>query len=277
MASQSRATEGIVSCANCGSVYRAHRAGSTCVNCGGELSGPKSPVDLTREPKFLGVFGFLKPVADSMDAGLREQNLLRSSGGASLAERIEGRVVCGWCRRQYTSRPPSPNCEQCGGVLPLPPGSDPGAPPPPPPRRLPGRFVWNLYVKQNVGGLFGLGAMLVSVPLLLTCIGLPLLLVGVIVAYSNFATAFRRHIALSRGIPVPGRIESVQRIGREEDTNHGSVLYRVYFRFDLGSEGLLGMKYTYDPAITDHFVGEPIWVVCLSKRPKYYDIWPPLA
>ena len=64
------------------------------------------------------------------------------------------------------------------------------------------------------------------------------------------------------------RIESVQHIGRQEDSGHGSVLYRVFFRFDTRDEGLMGMKYTYDPAITKRFIGEPIWVVYLPRRPR---------
>ena len=269
--------EGIVSCDNCASVYRAHRAGSNCLNCGATLSAVKSPVDLSRTPKYIGVFAFLKPLADSVESGMKAQNLLQPSGAASLAERVEGAVRCGWCLNDFSKRPDSPNCESCGGVLPLPPGSDPGAPPVAPPRKLPKAFFYQLYVKQNVGGLIGLGLMLIGLPLTCFIIGIPLLLVGIVIAYSNFATAFRRHIALSRGVPIPGRIESVQRLGDKRASGHGSVLYRVFFRFDIGDRALLGMKYTYDPAITSHFVGEPIWIVHLPRRPKYYAIWPPLA
>jgi hypothetical protein len=131
-----------------------------------------------------------------------------------------------------------------------------------------------LYVKQNVGGIVGIIFMLLSVPFLLC--GIPSFLFGLFIAWYNFGTAYRRQRALQRGVPVPGRIESVDRFGKE-DTGHGSILYRVYYRFDAEGQAYLGLKWTYDPAIKNHFTGEPIWVVHVPRRPKYYAIWPPLA
>ena len=42
-----------------------------------------------------------------------------------------------------------------------------------------------------------------------------LLFIGLIQTYFGFATAFRQHRALTRGVPVPGRIESVHRFGKD--------------------------------------------------------------
>ena len=120
--------------------------------------------------------------------------------------------------------------------------------------------------------------MCISLPLLLVPnVGIALFLFGLLMAYSNFASANRRRVALSQGVPLLGRIECVQRIGEEDAKGRGSFLYRVYFRFDANDQPLMGMKYTYDPAITNHFIGQPIWVVYLPRQPKYYGIWPPLA
>ncbi|MCA9248478.1 MAG: hypothetical protein KDA42_15240 [Planctomycetales bacterium] len=269
----------VVRCENCDSAFQAMPAGGRCTNCGAPLVASTHRFDESRQPKHLGVLAFLQPLAQSVEQGYRDQNMLRNEGGPSLAERAAGPVMCGWCRYRYDARPASPNCAMCGGVLPHPPGHDPGPPPPGARRTLPAAFYWQLYIKQNVGGIFGLGMTFVALPILLLAplIGLPVLLLGLLIAWSNFLTAFRRHVALAWGQPVAGRIESVNRFGKGKATNHGSVLYRVYFRFDIGSHAFLGMKYTYDPAITHHFVGEPIWVVSLPRRPKYYAIWPPLA
>ena len=204
----------VSACPSCGSVYRFRPELTDCANCGAVLDQGITPIDLSREPKFIGVMGFLKPVADSVMSSMRDENLLCDAGGPSLAERLDGPVACGWCGQQYKTRPESPNCAACGGVLPIPPGGDPGAPPPNAPRKLPVSFLFNLYGRQNVGGIVGLICILVGIPcVLIPFIGLPLILFGVIVTYSNFATACRRHAALTRGTHRPGRLESVTRIG----------------------------------------------------------------
>ena len=217
---------------------------------------------------------FLKPLGDTVEEQYRDVSMIREVGGPSLAARVEGPVMCGWCRSLHQTRPQSPNCEHCGGVLPMPPGADPGPPPTAPPRKLPAGFRYNLYVKQNIGGVAGVILILVSIPFLI--FGIPTFLLGLYIAWYNLGSAYMRQVALQRGVPVPGRIESVDRMGGE-DSGHGSVLYRVYFRFDAEGEGYLGLKWTYDPAIENHFAGEPIWVVHVPQRPKYYAIWPPLA
>jgi hypothetical protein len=270
-------TEDIAVCTNCESAYRGQRAGTACNNCGAPVESMPCPVDLSREPEYIGMMAFLKPLADAVTESFEDGNLLREAGGPSLDERFTGQTVCGWCGRQYDSRPSSPNCTECGGVLPMPPDGDAGPPPPAPPRRLPRKFYYQLYVKQNVGGIVGLVCLLISLPLMLAPLfGIPLFLIGLVIAYSNFATARRRRIALSNGVPVLGRIESVKRIGGK-NTNHGSVMHQVFFRFDLPGRPLLGMKHTYDPAITEHFIGQPVWVVYVRRSPKHYALWPPLA
>ena len=266
--------EGIVVCNHCNSMYRARQADKPCANCGGQVSAPHPPIDLARKPRFLGVMGFLHPLGKASDHLYREQGFMQEAGGASLAERIAGPVMCGWCRALHQSRPQSANCPECGGVLPLPPGADPGPPPPPPPRSLPPNFRFHLYIKQNIGGIVGGILMLVSLPFLLW--GIPSFLLGLLIAWYNFGTAHRRQRALQHGVPVPGRIESVVQFG-EKNTGHGSILYRVYYRFDTANNSYLGLKWTYDPAIKNHFAGEPIWVVHVPRHPQYYAIWPPLA
>lgn len=269
--------EGIASCQSCGSVYRASQAPPVCRNCQGELSDPVCPVDLSRTPRYVVPLAFTKPLADKIEAQMARDNLLEPAGSATLAEQMQGPVRCGWCGTDHPQRPESPNCPTCGGVLPLPPGSDPGAPPPTAPRRLPRGFRRRLYLKQNLAGWFGVILVLISIPLSFVLIGIPLFLLGLVQTWFGFATAWRQHRALVRGVPVPGRIESVVRFGDRKSTGHGSTLYRVFFRFDAGDEGIVGLKWSYDPAITRHFIGEPIWVVAIPGKPHYFGIWPPLA
>ena len=270
--------QGAIECPACGSVYTPDQAKPNCVNCGAELPLLIPAAGAGRKRTYIGVLSSLKPLADLVVPYLKREEMLQDAGGPSLKDRVEGHVICGWCGRRYDARPESPNCKSCGGVLRLPMGSEPGPSPPRPPRNLPKGFVFNLYVKQNIGGIVGLVCMIISLPLLLIpLIGIPLFLFGLIVAYSNFATANRRRIALSQGVGVLGKIESVQRIGDKDAQAHGSVLYQVYYRFDVGDVPVQGMNYSYDPAITNHFIGQPIWVVYVPRRPKFHSIWPPLA
>lgn len=100
------------------------------------------------------------------------------------------------------------------------------------------------------------------------------LLIGLALS-SNFWMAYNRHRGLRRGTATLGKIESVHRYGNNE---RGSVpMYRVYFRFEANGEPVRSVKFTYDPAVTNHFVGEPVWVVYLPSKPSCCDIWPPLA
>lgn len=71
--------KGVVTCTSCGSVYRLQRVEPTCANCGAPIAAPAAPIDTSRPPKFVGVLGFLKPVADSMDGMLKSGNLLRDT------------------------------------------------------------------------------------------------------------------------------------------------------------------------------------------------------
>ncbi len=94
---------------------------------------------------------------------------------------------------------------------------------------------------------------------------------GLAVGYVAFVRRFRRYLALRHGRAVLGRIETVH-----VAKSHGKHrLYRVYYRFDIEQRPVRGVKWTYCPTISNHFVGEPVWVVYLDRHPKCNDLWPP--
>ena len=71
-------------------------------------------------------------------------------------------ITCPWCGTNYTSF--QPNCDNCGGSLPLPPEtaavpSTRSLPaPPPPPRNVPRQAVWHiLFSDGHVVGVPDLG------------------------------------------------------------------------------------------------------------------------
>ena len=121
-------------CTSCDAVYRIADRQLSCGNC-------NSPLELAREAdgrprRDVGTYAFLKPLGDMATAHMKSVGLMIESGGPSLKEQIEGSVTCGWCGKEYETRPDSPNCLACGGVLPLPPSVEPGPRPPSPPRKL---------------------------------------------------------------------------------------------------------------------------------------------
>jgi hypothetical protein len=264
-----------VECTYCDSVYRITDRRLTCANCGAAL---KLSEDMTgyKEIRYAGSFAALRPFANLVDEHMRSVQLLREGSGLSAEERFEGRVVCGWCRHQYDHRPDGPNCTNCGGVLPLPPSLERGPAPPATPRTLPAKFRYRIYYKQNHGGIIGLLCIVAAIPLicLTGLIGLLIFLFGSFAAYSNFLIAHRRVMALRQGVATPGWIESVYLYGSADQSK---PMFRVNFRFQLNDEMVRGLVYTYDPQITKHFVGQPVWVVYLPSKPACHDNWPPLA
>ena len=267
--------QGAVVCTSCGSVYQIEDHRLSCGNCNAPLE-LREEEGLSKPRRDVTSFGFLKPIADMANAHLKSVGMMVEAGGPSLKKQVEGEVTCGWCAQHYSQRPTSPNCPSCGGVLPLPPSADPGPEPPSTPRQLPKDFSYRIYFKQNLGGWIGVGTIVAS--LVLFCFIFPFsiltLLFGWAAAHSNFLTAYRRVLALRRGKAVLGKIESVHLYGEPRDSK---PMFRVYYRFDINGEPVRAMKYTYDKAILNHFVGEPVWVVYLPSKPACNDVWPPLA
>ena len=267
--------QGAVVCTSCDSVYQIDDRRLSCKNCNAPLTLAEEQ-GLAQPRRDVTSFGFLKPLANLANQHLKSVGMMIEAGGPSLKKQVAGEVTCGWCTKHYGQRPASPNCDTCGGVLPLPPSAELGPEPPPVPRHLPKGFSYRIYIKQNLGAWIGLGTIVVS--LALFCFIFPFsiltLLFGWAAAHSNFLTAYRRVLALRRGKAVPGKIESVHLYG---EPSNGVPMFRVYYRFEVNGEPVRAMKYTYDKAILSHFVGEPVWVVYLTSKLSCNDVWPPLA
>ena len=264
---------GTTKCPACESVFRVDQQLVSCRNCGKPLVlDDVLPVGSQR--RSVGTMAFLKGVADIADSSMHASGLMRDTGSASAGQRSAGPVTCSWCSAHFNQRPESPNCLQCGGVLPSPPGFDPGPQPPASPRKLPKSFFWRLFVKQNRGAMFGLALMLIGIPFLCMVVGIPMMLFGAFLSGGNTLVAWRRWSALRHGDSTLGKIEAVHQFGDAKDSK---PMYRIYFRFDAEGEHLRGLKYTYDPEIENHFVGEPVWIVYLPRNLNCYNTWPPLA
>jgi hypothetical protein len=269
---------GAVICTSCESLYQVADKRLSCENCGHSLMLAEAPRDAERLNLALPKFSLAGKLADAADRQIQSQGLLFESGGESLREQMEGHVSCGWCGVHYDERPTDPNCTTCGGVLPPPPSLDLGDPPPVTPRVLPRQFLMRLYGRYAISAWIGVVMMVSAIAIAVmsesALTALVLFLVGLALS-SNFWIARKRHRGLKDGIPTEGKIESVHRYGEQQKGS--APMYRVYFRFEANGEPVRSMKFTYDSAVVNHFVGEPVWVVYLPSEPVCCDIWPPLA
>ena len=98
-----------------------------------------------------------------------------------------------------------------------------------------------------------------------------MLAAGFGLGYLAFARRLRRYVALRYGRAVPGRIETVHATRSDSSL----VPCRIYYRFDIGVRPARNVKWSIGYVISNHFVGEPVWVVYHNRHPICNDLWPP--
>ena len=197
------------------------------------------------------------------------------------------RVRCGWCDSNNVGD--RPNCSNCGGVLPVPPGADPGPVPPPPPRGLPTRYTLRKLFTQNFLFVFGVmfggiglafallfvALMIVLPPIgfgacvgaLFACIGFPLAISG----YLKRAAMIR---ALRMGRAAQGKIVAV---GRDQsESRNGRHPWMIEYTFDAGGEIMSGSASSWDASMSERQPGQAIHVVYLPSDPEQNAVWPPI-
>lgn len=196
--------------------------------------------------------------------------------GTPLGRVPQKPLTCGWC--ETVVRPPftSGDCPNCGGPLPLPPGPDRGPEPPPPPRELPQKFVRKLRwgsVALWIGISFTVIG-LVMAPFTF-CFTLLFAVIGGLIAWHCWRVASNRLAALQFGEAAPGEITHVGH-DRSVEVN-GKHPYKVEYRYETGGNWRTGSKSSWNEEVTDHFVGEPVWIVHVPGEKGKSAIWPPLA
>ena len=267
-----RHIRGAVECPGCGTVYKLDHAPTNCRNCGTALDSAPVEPEIDRQD-----VSFVMPWMERWSESIwRRRGMLHEVGRPSLKQQVEAHVTCGWCRTRYETRPDMHDCRKCGGTLPMPPGNDPGPKPPLTARNLPAGFATNLLLWKNTSLKHALMLIAGSV---ICCIAFPILFpCGVAGVVYSLIVARRQHAAYTHGVVVRGQIERVQRISDQSEPQPDvTETHRVFFRFDANGKPVRGMFYSWDPAITNHFAGEPVWVVHLPGRPHVCAIWPPFA
>lgn len=220
---------------------------------------------------FGGFVSELRNVAENISRELEKH------ADQSRASRTpETPIICGWCETVH--RPPftEGNCSNCGGTLPLPAGPDRGPPPPPPPRHLPDKFVngllwasWELWI-----GVAMLAIGLLLAPLTM-CFTLMFAAVGGFMVWHHWTTANNRIEALRFGESTEGEITFVG-LDRSTEVN-GRNPYKLEYRYRHENHWRTGKKISWNDQITEHYAGEPVWVVHIPAVSGKSAIWPPLA
>lgn len=190
-------------------------------------------------------------------------------------------ITCGWCGTKYSGF--QPNCKNCGGALPHPPGMDAGEPPPDPPRRLPKGFerrvLWTHNVFALVGGIF----LLVGVPLMIGMVFvhplaplIPLIhcTLGYFLLRHGRGKAKRMLNAFVNGKAIRGDIKDVF-----EDTSisvNNRHPWAIAYGFDVQGQIYEGTARTWDADARLRSRGQHIWVLAIESDPEQNTIYPPV-
>jgi hypothetical protein len=190
-------------------------------------------------------------------------------------------LTCPWCGTQYLKH--QPNCINCGGPLPPPPGADPGPAPPPPPRQLPSKFKKRVFFTRNV--LVLIGVIFSPIGLLFTVIGalalLPMLVLGLIfliLGLIMFRVGWKKASAvvnaLVNGRAIEGRITDVYYDTSVAINNRSP--WAIVYSFEVDGVSYQGKAQTWDPGARERKPGQPIHVLYLPEDPETNTIYPPI-
>lgn len=223
-----------------------------------------------------GVFGAL--VGGIREAMVAAEKLQRDNENRARDRLAQLPVTCGWCNTKIPPPVAVTNCPNCGGTLPAVASAERGEAPPPPPRELPKEFVQRLIFWKNVEVILGVIFLAIGIVMAIPSCGITLLLalLGGFIFWHGYSKASNRIEGLRKGIAAEGEIIWA---GRDTSTSiNNEHPYKVNFRFH-GQDGKVydGSKTSWDPQMSGHFEGEPIWVVYVPADPAKCCIWPPLA
>jgi membrane protein implicated in regulation of membrane protease activity len=202
-------------------------------------------------------------------------------------------ITCPWCGTNYTSF--QPNCDNCGGSLPLPPETAPTPSaaslpaPPPTPRNVPQRAVWHILfsdawaVSSLIFLLLGLIFTVVGIPLTVSLVaafvGIPFAGIGLLFLCGGLAIlAWRYRVSdrivdlLREGDAVVGEIVSV--VQNYHVRVNGRYPWTVEYDYEVDG-ALYGGKVTTlsQPDLSQH-PGSPVYILFMRDDPAQSTIYP---
>ena len=202
-------------------------------------------------------------------------------------------TTCPWCGTSYETF--QPNCDNCGGSLPLPSAGPPTAAtdslrvPPPPPRRLPRNHVrrslltdgWAIMagVFTLLGAIFGLVGITLTITIVAALVGVPFagmgalfLAFGVPILIWRYGEAQQTAEVLREGEAALGEIVSVSQ-NRYVRGNRRHP-WRIVYRFEAQGRGHEGKISTLSRPDLSQQPGRPVYVLFSHSDPGRNTIYP---
>ena len=202
-------------------------------------------------------------------------------------------VTCPWCGTNYTSF--QPNCDNCGGSLPLPPETVPAASsvalatPPPPPRDVPRQAVWHILCSDGwaisglVFSLLGLVFVVVGIPLTVSVVaafvglpfgGLGLLFLGggIAILVWRYQMAHRTVELLREGETTLGEIVSVTQ--NYHVRVNGRYPWTVEYDYEVNGRLYNGKVTTLSMPDLSRQPGSPVYVLYGPDDPDQGTLYP---
>ena len=202
-------------------------------------------------------------------------------------------LTCPWCGTNYTSF--QPNCDNCGGSLPLPPEMAPVpstrslSAPPPPPRNVPRRAVWRILFSDGwttsalvftllgfvftAGGLFLTGSVVAARDgLCFAGLGLLFLCGGLAVLVWRYRMCDRTVEVLREGEATLGEIVSV--VQNYHVRVNGRYPWTVEYDYEVDGDLYSGKVTTLSmPDLSQH-PGNPVYVLFMRDDPAQSTVYP---
>jgi membrane protein implicated in regulation of membrane protease activity len=202
-------------------------------------------------------------------------------------------IICPWCGTNYASF--QPNCDNCGGSLPLPakavhtPSIEGLATPPPPPRNVPHQVMWRIlsadgwaitgFVFLLLGVIFGLvGAGLtispvtVFVGLSFAALAVLFLCAGVPILVWRYQMAHRILEVLEQGEAAEGEIVSVYQ--NYHVRVNGRYPWTVHYQYEVSGRQCRGKVTTLSRPDLSQQPGRPVYVLHMGDNPAQSTIYP---
>jgi hypothetical protein len=202
-------------------------------------------------------------------------------------------ITCPWCGTNYTSF--QPNCDNCGGSLPLPPETAPTpssralSAPPPAPRNVPRRAVWRILfgdgwttsalVSTVLGFVFTAGGLFLTVSeaaapdgVRFAGLGLVFLCGGLALLVWRCRVCARTIEVLREGEATLGEIVSV--VQSDQARVDGRYPWTVEYDYEVGDDLYSGKVTTLSQPDLSQQPGSPVYVLFTREDPAQSTIYP---
>lgn len=202
-------------------------------------------------------------------------------------------IKCPWCGTNYISF--QPNCESCGGSLPLP-VEKPAekiveaiSVPPPAPRNVPRNYTWRVLSTDGwaisggifllMGAIFGVVGAVLTAAIVTAFVGLPFLGLGILFFFGGAAALIWRYQeahktgeVLREGEAVLGEIETVhQNLYVSVNNRHP---WTITYWFEVHGQEYRGKVTTLSQPDLGQRPGKEVYVLFQPENPDQNMIYP---